>query len=235
MSFVFRLYLDALVDYMFPLQCQLCGRVLQHGQEEVICSWCLLTLPRTGFRKGRDHAAAQTFWGRCRFEEVQASLVYRRRNPAQKLIHQLKYHSSPETGHFLGRILGRDLLANKLITPGHVLVPVPLHPKKEKNRGYNQSRLISEGIRSICPAEVNQDVLFRQEERESQTKKGRFSRFTNSEGLFRLENPAELKGKHIILVDDVITTGATMEACAQLLSDIPGIRLSAAAVAFSGR
>lgn len=222
-----------LSDYIFPDQCRLCGRVLQRGLENHICTWCLLNLPRTGYRSGNDHPAAQTFWGRCPFEHVMASLVYRRRNPAQRLIHDLKYHQSRDAGLFLGKLLGQDLMKTGILDPGNILIPVPLHPAKEKKRGYNQSRVICDGILSVCRASIDDTILRRAIARESQTRRGRFDRFTNSEGLFQLADNESLQGKTILLIDDVITTGATLEACAQVLSEVQGIRMSAAAVAFS--
>lgn len=227
--------LQCLFEYLFPDQCYLCGRILQKGSEELICSWCLLSLPRTGYRSGKDHPAAQTFWGRCNFDDVIASLVYQRQNPAQKLIHGLKYHHQEDAGVFLGKILGRDMLNAGMLSEDHILVPVPLHPKKEKFRGYNQSLLICKGICKVLEVDIMTDILQRSDDVGSQTKLGRFSRYTHAEHLFRVKDIERISERKVVLIDDVITTGATLEACAQHLSKANIHQLSAAAVAFSSK
>ena len=156
-----------------------------------------------------------------------------RKRGTQKLIHQLKYEGGESVGVFLGKQLGYALKESSFFSNINYIIPVPLHPKKENLRGYNQSNYIAKGIQEILQIKVNTKVLIRTENTDSQTRKKRFSRWGNMMNSFALKMPEKLIGTHILLVDDVVTTGATLEACAQKLLEIEGVRVSIATIAIT--
>ncbi len=162
-----------------------------------------------------------------------AFLFFNKGGITQNLIHGLKYKKKKNNGLFLGSLFGNDLSKSELFKDADLLIPVPLHPKKQQKRGYNQSELIARGMETSMNAKLNTTILKRVVFTKSQTKKSRFERWENVKDIFHWESPEELKGKHIILVDDVITTGATMEACLQHLIEIPDVKISVAAIAYS--
>lgn len=151
----------------------------------------------------------------------------------QTLMHRLKYRGKKEVGIYLGKLLGSQLAESEFFMDADVLLPVPLHPVKLKKRGYNQSQIITAGMETVMKAEMNTNVLLKSVHTSSQTRKSRYERWENVKDIFEVRNPESMENKHIILVDDVITTGATLEACAETLLDIPGVKLSVASLAYS--
>lgn len=151
----------------------------------------------------------------------------------QTLVHRLKYQGKKEVGVYLGKLLGAQLMESMFFRDAEVLLPVPLHPAKLKKRGYNQSEIIASGMETVMHASMKPEVLFRSVHTSSQTRKSRYERWENVKNIFDARNTESLVNKHIILVDDVITTGATLEACAETLLDIPGVKLSVASLAYS--
>jgi ComF family protein len=232
-----RRILRPLIDltyYVVPDQCALCGMMLHEG-ESCICLHCLFELPRTGFMKQPDNPAAMAFWGRIDFRHVAASFYYRRANSVQRLIHNLKYHGDREAGVLLGQLLGSELQQLDKHTMDKLLVPVPLARHKERVRGYNQSLLICEGISDVTGWPIDDKLLVRTSGRESQTKMNRVKRWENTKDLYQIRSGSHANGRHIWLIDDVITTGSTLEACGLALQPALDSGLSAAAVAFSAR
>ena len=150
---------------------------------------------------------------------------------AQKLIHQLKYEGNKKAGVFLGKQLAYAIQDTDNFKQIDCIVPVPLHPKKEKLRGYNQSKYIVNGINEILQVKINTRSLIRVENTDSQTRKKRFSRWENMMHSFALRHPLKIKNKHILLVDDVITTGSTLEACAQKLLEVEDVKVSIVTIA----
>lgn len=150
----------------------------------------------------------------------------------QKLMHEFKYRGNKELGLYLGRLLGRSLQESRF-NDIEALVPLPLFPSKEKKRGFNQSQVLCEGITEILSIPVLNDVIVRIADTETQTKKNRVERWQNMEGKFELIDPQSVKGRHVLLIDDVITTGATLEACGRELIKAEGLRLSIATLCFS--
>lgn len=151
----------------------------------------------------------------------------------QTLVHRLKYKGEKEVGVYLGKLLGRELSESEFFCDADVLLPVPLHPAKLKKRGYNQSEVIALGMEKSMKAKLDANILFRKVHTSTQTRKSRYERWENVKDIFGIRNPHLLENKHVILVDDVITTGATLEACAEILLDIPGVKLSVASLAYS--
>jgi ComF family protein len=216
--------------YLFyPKICDACGKSLLH-QEEILCTSCLIKLPRTEFHSDPENDLSQVFWGRVPIEQATALMHFVKGSPYRKLIHKLKYQNRPDIGVFLGRELGGELNNSKPFQNLDFIVPVPLHPDKQKIRGYNQAERIAAGISEVMDVPVSSDNLYRNVFTKTQTKKGRYDRWENVSEVFSVRDERELTGKHLLLVDDVITTGATIEACAQVLLKVPDVKVSIASI-----
>ncbi len=225
-----RIWLTDLFGLFFPNVCVACGRTLNR-QEEILCTSCLYKLPRTGFHMHRENLVAEAFWGRVELHSAASFMFFSKKGKVQKLMHVLKYKGRKEVGVYLGRLFGKDLKESPLFNTVEVIVPVPLHPKKLRKRGFNQSVMIARGIGEALGVTVSADNLVRTVYTSSQTKKSRYDRWQNVKGVFRVNNPEQFEHKHILVVDDVLTTGATMEACVHPLLDITGARVSVATLA----
>lgn len=153
----------------------------------------------------------------------------------QHLMHQLKYRGNKELGLYFGRLMGHALVKTNRFRFVDALVPLPLFPSKEKKRGYNQATVLCEGIAEVMEKPILKDVIIRTTHTDSQTKKNRVQRWQNMEGRFELARPEAIKGKHLLLIDDVITTGATLEACGAELLEAENTQLSIATLCFSSR
>ena len=192
---------------------------------------CLAHLPRLQMHDECDNAVDKLFWGRIELEAATAFLSMPRNGISHRLIHRLKYHGDQEVGERLGALFALELLESKRMKGIDVILPVPLHPKKLHVRGYNQCDCIARGMADILGAEVSLNNLTRTHFTASQTRRGRISRWSNVKDVFWVREPEKLAGKRILLIDDVITTGATIEACAVPLRKIQGVQLSVAALA----
>ncbi len=226
-------YFADFVSLIFPELCQACAKSL-YRNEEVICADCLYHLPFTDFHLQPDNLVAQQFWGRVNVEAASALLYFSKGSRVQNLMHQLKYKNEPEIGVYLGKLAGKRLSENPLFASVDMIIPVPLHKQKLLKRGYNQSLSFAEGISKKLLLPVENNNLIRTMNTESQTKKSRTSRYENMKEVFAVKMSEKLTGKHILLVDDIITTGATLEACCTVLLDIPGVKISIAAIAYAG-
>lgn len=221
-----------LTDLVFPRVCPLCHQVLSEN-EKIICSRCMADLPETHFKNMQDNPVARIFWGRIPFLAATSYLFFEKENKAQKLIHEIKYRSNKELGYATGLIYGHLLRAFPIFRQVDMVVPVPLHKRKQKIRGFNQSEWISRGIAESLNKPVDTKTLYRQIYNPSQTKKNRYNRWKNVEGIFALHNPENFSGKHLLLVDDVITTGSTIEACATVILKAPETSISITSLAFA--
>ncbi len=199
--------------------------------ESAICMHCLSHLPRLHVHDEKDNAVEKIFWGRVELNAATAFLQMPRNGIAHRLVHRLKYHNDQEVGERLGVLFGHELMSSERMKNIDVIVPVPLHPKKLHLRGYNQCDCIAKGIGETLGVEVSQNNLTRTHFSASQTRKGRISRWSNVKDIFWVREPERLEGKHIFIVDDVITTGSTIEACASALNKIKGVKLSVGALA----
>jgi ComF family protein len=227
-------YFSDFLGLFFPRICPACGNVLlQH--EEAICMLCQVQLPKTNFETIEDNLVCRLFWGRVPVNHAASMYYFKRGSKVQHLVHRFKYHGEKEIGYHLGMIYGRQIINSPLFKNIDVIIPVPLHPKKKRKRGYNQSEIFAKGLADSTKIRVDTKTLFRTFASESQTKKSRFKRWENVKEIFILKNSAHLEYKHLLLVDDVITTGATIEACAIQLLKIKGVTISIVSIACTAR
>lgn len=221
---------DDFLSLFLPRPCLSCGLNLVRG-EEILCTGCLLSMARTDFHNSRDNMLEQAFWGRCIIERAAAFSVYNRGSRIRSLIHLLKYRGRKDVGRMLGRLYGSVLAGSGFMDGIDMILPVPLDPARERKRGYNQSQCIAEGLGEYSRVPVRSDILFRTGKSGSQTKSGRYERWENVEGLFAVRKADAIKGRHLIVVDDVITTGSTIEACVNALHEAGDVRVSVVALA----
>lgn len=229
-----KLAFSGFFKLFYPNVCNVCGSDLVQG-ETVVCIKCLYQIPLTRFWKHADNPVAQAFWGRVNIEHACAYFFFAKGSKYRPLLHKLKYKGKPEIGVFLGNEFGLVLKDSELYHDIDFVVPVPLHPKKLRIRGYNQAEVIADGMAKGLNTKVSTTHLLRNEFTETQTRKTRAERVLNVAQAFTLNNTSEVEGKHLLLVDDVVTTGATLEACAQRLLEIPNCRVSIAALAYASK
>ena len=225
-------YLRDFIRLLYPNNCKACHTPLAKG-EEVICSYCTYDLPRTNYHKGEDNPMFELFWGKIQIEHATAFIFFEKGNKTQTLIHKLKYKNLPEIGRHLGNLFGNELKHSANFNKVDVVIPVPLHPKKELKRGYNQCKMLAEAIALKLNKPMETNILFKKTETSSQTKKGKRERWENVQGTYFTTNADVLKHKHVLLIDDVVTTGATTEACAMELLKIEGVKVSIAVLAMA--
>ncbi len=214
---------------IFPESCAACHQTLLKN-EETLCTSCILNLPKTNYWKTKDNPVSKLFWGRIPVENACSFYHFTKGGKVQQLLHQLKYKGNKNAGFITGKLFGTEL-NNTPFKEIDVIIPVPLHLSKIKKRGYNQSELIAIGLSETMQKPVKTNWLIRKYASETQTKKSRFKRWENVKEIFATANENEFEGKHLLIVDDVITTGATIEACAQLLLKVKDVKISIVALA----
>ncbi len=220
-----REWWQAFFDLLFPRCCVVCGRPLGKG-EEGICTSCNIALPRTGYHLLEDNPVEQLFWGKVSLQRATSFFYYRKGSPSRRILHQLKYGGQKTLAQSMGRYMAAELVASGFFEGVEVLIPVPLHLRKEKRRGYNQSEWIARGIGQVTGIPLDRSSVVRKKYTETQTRKTAYERWENVAGVFALSCPEHFVGKHILLIDDVLTTGATIVACASALQEVAGIRIS---------
>lgn len=205
-----------LLQLFFPLNCLVCGNRLS-ASGLVLCFGCEMKMPKTGFGDKQDNPVSQLFWGRVPVRAGTSLFRFEKGSAYQTLIHDLKYRGNRKAGLYLGRLLGQEL-KHSVFSSCDLMVPVPLHQRRLRQRGYNQSELIAQGVSEITKIPVMADLIRRLRYQHSQTTMGREKRFENMEKTFSLStSPPDLHNKKILLIDDIITTGATLEACSEVL------------------
>lgn len=222
--------IEPLLSLFYPRLCAACGQALVKN-EQVICLSCLMDLPYTQFHQLQDNPVAKLFWGRTNIKFATALCHFEKATRVQRLLHQLKYKGNVEVGTILGKELGKQLMESPYFQRADLVLPVPLHPAKEKLRGYNQSVSIAEGVAEIINTRVETKTVSRMKNTATQTKKSRYKRWQNVAEMFCVSDQQELYGKHILLVDDVITTGATLESFAQAVKQAGKVEVSIASIA----
>ena len=221
-----------MIQLLFPELCNACGTHLYYGEKE-ICTKCMYDLPYTDYHLHAENRVAKQLWGRLPLNAAMAMLYFKKGTKVQNLMHSLKYKSQTDVGVRLGYLLGDKLKLGSQYGDIDLIIPVPLHPKKERLRGYNQSEFIANGIAEALDVPVSTSHLLRDKSTESQTKKARYTRYENMQSVFKIAHQEQLQNLHVLLVDDVITTGATLEACGNILLTAGIKKLSIAAIAFA--
>jgi ComF family protein len=220
---------QGLSHLFYPRLCEGCSKPLLHI-EAVLCMDCQLQLPRTYYHDIADNETAIRFAGRVPFAHATSFAYFTNDGLLQHLLHGLKYGNKKEIGIYLGKQFGNDLKPVAWLSSVDAIIPVPLHGKKERSRGYNQSLLIAKGMSEILQIPVYDNVLLRTRHTESQTQKTRSERIRNMQDAFQIRSAKDLADKHVLLIDDVLTTGATLEACAKSILMIPAVKLSIATI-----
>jgi ComF family protein len=231
MSYLYDLW-DDFLSLLFPRICHGCGNHLVRN-ETLICTECYILIPRTDYHLKADNPVARIFWGRCTLERAAAFSYYTRDSRIRKLIHQLKYNGLGEIGSELGRIYGSILKSSDFLDGIDLIIPVPLHASKRRKRGYNQCDLIADGLSQSTGIPSEKSLLVRINPTKTQTTKSRYDRWTNVKDTFMLTDKERLYERHVLLVDDVITTGSTIEACTVAIQKEANVKVSVAALAFS--
>lgn len=219
-----------IIGLFYPQVCAACGNLLLKD-EETVCMTCRYILPKTNYEMNSENPLAQRFYGLVPFKAVTAEYFFSKTGKVQALVHELKYKGNRDAGLFLGRELGKSLGESPLFQDIDCIIPIPLHPKKEQRRGYNQSYVIALGIKEYLNKPIINDCLCRKVFTETQTHKSREERMKNVSGVFDLKNKNLLAGKHVLLIDDVLTTGSTLISAGKALLTIPDIKISAATAA----
>lgn len=221
-----------IASLIYPRVCNGCGNAL-YKHEQTICNLCYVNLPRTNFHLLPANPVQKIFYGRAEVKQAASFLSFQKKGSVQKILHALKYRSKPEVGHLLGKWYGQDLKKANAFDQCDVIVPVPLHKKRLRKRGYNQSEHIARGLAEELNIPVLTHVLVKKHFTETQTFKSREERWQNALHSFEIIDPSAINGKRILLVDDVITTGATTEACIYQLNKVSGAEISVASIAYT--
>ena len=224
---------NSFLHLLFPHVCTGCGNDILN-EETVLCMRCIDALPETNFEMHANNPVEKTFWGRLPLIGATAQFDFTKESLMQHLMHQFKYKANRELGLQLGRIMGEQIRKSGRFS-ADALIPVPLFPVKEKRRGYNQATVLCEGMAESMGIPVLNKAITRPQHTETQTKKGRIERWKNMEGKFILTSPDALRNKHLLLVDDVVTTGATFEACGNELLKAENVKLSLASLCVASR
>jgi ComF family protein len=219
-----------ILKLIFPRNCVACSNTLRKNEDH-LCSQCLVDLPQTRFHENKDNILAKTFWGRLTTEHALAFLFFKKGNAVQHILHEIKYKNNTDLALFIGQYYGSILAQANIRFDG--AMAIPLHKSKLKKRGYNQSEEIVKGLCQSLQTENLSKYIVRKKATDTQTKKSRFARWENVEEVFEITTPEQLTGKHILLVDDVITTGATIEACGNKILQVRNCKLSIASIAFA--
>lgn len=223
---------DDFISLLFPRICYACGDHLLRN-ENLICTGCYVSIPRTNYHLEAENPVARLFWGRCMVERAAAFSFYTKGSRIRNLIHNLKYKGISELGDELGRIYGLSLKSSGFTDGIDLIIPVPLHKDKERLRGFNQSESVSKGIAGVTGLPVDTGSLERIVLSPTQTNRSRYERWENVNGIFRVKDRERIRGRHVLLVDDVITTGSTIEACVNELLRVDGVRVSVVALGFA--
>lgn len=223
----------SVLDLFYPPLCMQCHERLEEG-ELFLCANCLEHLPRTEMAANRGNRVEQLFWDIPKFNRGAAFCFYRRSETFRHMIHRLKYGNKPLIGEYLGELAAREFLPANFFQGIDLIVPVPLHPKRQRKRGYNQAEYIARGISRATAIPLDTTHLQRVVNNPTQTKKTGKERTGNTQGIFSVQTPANWRGKHILLVDDIITTGATLRACMKVITPVHGTAVSVMSLGVAG-
>lgn len=219
-------------ELFFPRYCVVCGKRLLL-EEKHLCLACYCALPRTRFHTLPGNEIEKCLWGKCPVNRASAFLHYAKGGIVKKLLFELKYYGNPQIGRYLGRCMAEELLPSGFFEGIDCIIPVPLHVQKQRSRGYNQSEVLAEGLSEITHIPICKEALKRVNYTETQTHKNHFERWENVRDVFEYVPVADLTDKHVLLVDDVMTTGATLVACADALGRVSGLQVSVLTLAWA--
>lgn len=223
---------ESIINLFFPKVCSGCSSFLL-ANENVICTVCRHDIPLTNHHLNPENDAFKKFYGRIPVIHTSALFYFHKKGIVQELIHNLKYKGHEEIGTILGEWYAEDLKNIKLLESVDEIIPVPLHRKKLKERGYNQVTAFGEAISSILNIDYNDSILIRNVYSKTQSKKTLLGRTEGIENIFDVVFTEKNHNKHYLLIDDVITTGATLEACSRALIKIPGAKISIVCIAMA--
>jgi ComF family protein len=220
------------IHLFYPHVCTGCGSD-SINKENLLCIICIADLPHTRFAQHANNPVEKIFWGRIILKAAHSEFYFSKNSLIQHLIHQFKYKGNKNIGYYLGELMGKSLLNSHRFLDIDVIIPLPLFAGKEHQRGYNQAAVICNGVSAVMNIPIITNNVVREKSTETQTKKHRTERWENVAESFIIKNAAALQGKSILLIDDVITTGATLEACAHKILLINDVQLSIATIAIA--
>lgn len=220
------------VNLLYPTVCHICETELLKN-EQILCTSCLHDLPVTRYHLDNENPVKKVFYGRVKIEKATSLLHFRKKSGVQHLIHDLKYRGHREIGTYLGKWLGEELSLIPEYLEIDAVIPVPLHKSRLKERGYNQVEDFGKEIARSLQAEYRDDILLKISSTQTQTFKDRLSRWGKLEETLIIKNAESVTNRHILIVDDLVTTGSTIEACAHKLFEIPNIKMSVATMAIT--
>ena len=226
--------LHAVMHLFYPHVCKGCGSDILED-ENLLCLHCINTLPHTNFAHHANNPVEKIFWGRLPLTSAMSEFYFAKGTVIQHLVHEFKYKGNKDVGMYLGAMMGSSFMTNDRISNIDALVPLPSYADKEHKRGFNQSAILCNGISEVMNIPVITGNVIRKRFTQTQTKKHRAERWENVRGSFEISNSSQLNGKHILLVDDVVTTGATLEACGREILNISDVRLSVATLAYASK
>lgn len=229
-----RTFLQPLIDFVdlfYPRICPACERVLNQNERN-LCLHCITSLPKTFFHLVQENPVEKLFWGRIRIEKAASFYYFTKHGHIQNLLHNIKYNGQKNMAKEVGRLYGLELKQTGYFNDADLIVPVPLHPKKLQKRGYNQAEYFGMGLSESLGITLSSNNLIRSVNTSTQTKKSRFQRWQNVESIFHVKEPEQFRNKHIVVVDDVITTGSTIESSFFALEGL-NCRFSVATIAFA--
>lgn len=220
------------ISLLYPRNCIACGNSL-YKHEEHLCHYCFENLPRSNFHLQADNALEKLFYGRVPVHKASSYYLFHKKSRVQKILHAIKYKGNTDLAQLVGSWYAAELLAAGSYKDAVAIIPVPLHEQKLKQRGYNQSEEFAKGLSAGLNIPVNTTILKRSAYTQTQTRKSKYERWENVEDKFVLDTCSGFENTHLILVDDVITTGATIEACINQLLQIPGVTVSVVSIGFA--
>ena len=218
---------NGFIDTLFPRICPVCNNVLL-SHEKHICTKCRIDIPITRYHMQEFNAMEQLFAGKTPIEKAVGYFFYEKGNPYSNILHNIKYRNNPQLGQYVAKLFAQELLSRDIFRDIDCIIPVPLHHRKKIQRGYNQSEYIAKGFSEVFDIPVHNNIIIAHKSHESQTNKGIYERWLNTQYIFSAQDTQVLENKHVLIVDDVVTTGATLLSAALTIASVPNIKISLA-------